>query len=239
MNWRTWSTLLVIFGMATIADAQITFHPNGNVGTAARWWGFNTAANAYLGYGGYGYGYGGYLGGTPAESYARGQADLIRAQGMANQSNAAAAVNYEKARSQYLANEQQWLQIRAQRQAMGEQRRAEELAADRAARERRNAMQASQPPTAELSMPVYNPGTGAAIWPEVLQAPAFESGRQSLDDLLKLKVHTGDTAAVNQQILETATALRSQLKTEIRNVPPQGYIEARKFLDQLIDESRA
>lgn len=231
------SCLVLCLCAVTLADAQVTVGVrNGNraavrtgvgVGLGAGWWG-----------GGWGFGPG-YTGSTPAESYARGQAELIRAQGQAFQAAAAGAVDFEQARAAYLENKLRWQQVRDERQAMGQQRRAEEAAAQRAARERRAAANPPSPGSTSIPDVQYDESTGTVSWPEVLQSPDFATGRMALEDLFKVKAHTGGTSDVNQQILESATSLRTQLKSEVRNLPPSGYIEARRFLDQVVNSVRS
>ena len=232
--------LLLVVGLAPLADAQINRGGvnrggiySGNRGgvtfryPVAGWWGMNAAAGYYGGYGN--------MGSTPAESYARGQAEMIRAQGEAYKNAAAGAIDYEQARAVYLENQQKWQQIQFERKQMGEQKRAEEQAAQRAARERRQASNPTPPP-AEISDLQYEPSTGNVTWPELLQGDQFTNGRKTLEELFKVKAHTGGTSDVNEQIFDAASALRTQLKSQVRQVSPNDYIEARKFLDQVIDD---
>lgn len=217
------------------ADAQVTVGVRSGNRAAVR-----TGVGVGLGMGWWGGGWNpGYTGSTPAESYARGQAELIRAQGAAFQAAAAGAVDFEQARAAYLENKLRWQQVRDERQAMGQQRRAEEAAAQRAARERRAAANPPSPGQTGIPDVQYDEATGTVSWPEVLQGPDFATGRMALEDLFKVKAHTGGTSDVNQQILESATNLRTQLKSEVRNLPPSGYIEARRFLDQVVNSVRS
>ncbi|OYW13512.1 MAG: hypothetical protein B7Z55_16735, partial [Planctomycetales bacterium 12-60-4] len=185
-------------------------------------------------YGGFGPGY--YTGTTPAESYARGQAEMIRAQGEAYRAAAAGAIDYEQARASYMENQLRWHQIQLERRQMGEQERQEHYAAERAARERRNSSAEPPPAATSLSDSQYDRGTGTITWPEVLQANGFANGRTEVEELLKLRARTGNTNDVSEQIYDATSAMLTQLKQQVKSLPPTGYIEARKFLTLLMSE---
>lgn len=231
MSTRLWIAAIACVGCSLASAAQVRFTPgtgfhNINVRyPGAWWWGAGAFAPGY------------YAGTTPAESYAMGQAALIRAQGDAYRAAAAGAIDYEQARRTFMENQQRWHEITLQRRQMGEQQRAERAAADRAARERRAL--ANPPSPIAMSDAQYDPKTGEVTWPELLQTDQFLSQRQQLDELLKLRAHTGKTADVDEQILQSATAFRNDLKQKIRQLPPSDYIESRKFLDSLINDARS
>lgn len=225
MSKRIVGGMLVFLVTASLLDAQVHFRRPYVRYPAAVGWGFNFGSVDFAS--------------TAAEGQARGQAALIQAQGQAMQAASVSAINFEQARSQYIQNRQQWDQIRQQRRDAAEQQRAADQAARRAERERLNAQAPPRPPAAGLSNLQVDPNTGDVTWPEVLQAEKFATSRAALQDLLKVRAHTGATADINQQIFDSATLFRNELRDEIRNLPPSGYIEARRFLDQLITESRS
>ncbi|MDZ4685546.1 MAG: hypothetical protein SH850_10825, partial [Planctomycetaceae bacterium] len=179
----------------------------------------------------------GYTGSTPAESYARGMSEVIRAEGDAYEAATRGAINYEQARASYMENKLRWHEISLQRQQMGEQQRAQNAAAERAARERRQASNPEKPPEL-LSDGQYDRATGAVHWPELLATEAFADQRAKLDEALKVKSHTGENFQVNQQIINLTQDMQTRLKGRIRDVPSSTYLEARKFLDQLGREAR-
>jgi len=196
-------------------------------------------------YGNHNYGYGGWWGGvgvnvgsigvTPAESYARGQADVLRAQGEAYEAAARGAIDYEQARTTYMENQQRWHEIQLERQRMGEQQRAEKQAADRAQRERRKYNQPPKP-AAELTDSQYDRATGTVHWPVLLSDSQFAMHREQLEQDLLMRAHVGPTSANDANILVETDALIAQLKSNIKNLPPTDYIEARKFLNLLKNE---
>jgi hypothetical protein len=136
-----------------------------------------------------------------------------------------------------MENRLRWHQIALQRQQMGEEQRAKKVAADQAARDRRLATAASRAPE-RLSDSQYDRTTGVIQWPEVLMTQPFAEERTQLDEALKVRAHTGDSFAVNQQILNLTTAMLERLKGHIRDIPSGSYMEARKVLDLLGKEMR-
>jgi hypothetical protein len=189
------------------------WHPYGN------WWG--------------GINYSGPIGVTPAESYARGQAETLRAQGEAYKNAAAGMVSYEQARSEYIKNQEQWLQLQAERRQYHDQK----AAADRAQLQRRLA--APRPEPVRLTDAQFDRSQGTLEWPALLQAAAYEADRKQLEELVGVRHHTGDAGAVSEQIITLAKAMQTKLKGQIREVDPHQYLDARKFLDALVNEARS
>lgn len=171
---------------------------------------------------------------TPAESYARGMAETIRAQGEANESNAQAMANYEVARSAYIDNQIKWQQYYRERQQDSLARRDAYYASERAKRERRQAMSASTASAPAAN--VADPHSGALDWPALLTGADFLTERQQLDELFVVRTQAGLTDDVAARIVETAKAMQLKLRGKIKDVPAGDYIEARKFLDQIAAE---
>jgi hypothetical protein len=221
MTMRSQITLagLILLATALTADSQVVVGPNGGVAPGGWWSGGTNFAS------------------TPQEGWARGQADLIRAQADAYETAARGAISYEQARTSYMENRLRWHQIALQRQQMGEEQRANKAAAERAARERRQATAVVKPPE-RLSDSLYDRTTGVIQWPELLMTSPFAEERALLDQALKLRAHTGDSFSVDQQILNLTTAMLDRLKSHIREVPSGSYLEARKVLDLLGKEMR-
>lgn len=206
--------------------------------------GFHGPYGGYrLPYGGYpgwwgGFNYSGNIGVTPAESEARGYAEAVRAQGQAYENISRGMVDYEKARSTYIENQKQWQETAIQRREMGLAQRNEYYAKERAKRERREAMNAEQSAPATLASSQYDRATGQIQWPELLQAAKYADDRQALEKMLEIRSQTGGAGGINEQIYTAARAMQSKLKTQIRDVSPQRYLESRKFLDLLATEAR-
>jgi len=226
MRWCVCLAGLVLVAFAMTADSQVVgvSGPRGNtaygVGYGTGWWGGGANFSS-----------------TPAEGYARGMSEVIRAQGDAYEAAARGAISYEQARASYQENKLRWHEISLQREQMGEQRRAEYAASQRAARERRQASNTQKPPEL-LSEGQYDRTAGTVHWPELLATDAFKDQRSKLEEALKVKAHTGENFQVNQQIVNLTQDMQTLLKGRIRDVPPSTYLEARKFLDQLAREAR-
>jgi hypothetical protein len=194
-------------------------------------------------YGGYpgwwgGFNYSGNIGITPAESQARGYAEAVRAQGEAYENISRGMVDYEKARSTYIENQKQWHETAIQRREMGLAQRNEYYAQERAKRERREAMNAQQTPPPMLGSSQYDRATGQIEWPELLQTDRFADDRKAIERMLEIRSQTGGAGGINDQIYAAARAMQTKLKTRIRDVTPQRYLESRKFLDMLATEAR-
>lgn len=233
---RHWlSAAGIIALLAMMAEAQIVYPGINPYQAFAN--PYNYVANPYNyvgGWGGINLGTN-YLGSTPAESYYRGQSELLRAQGQAYRDAAQGAVDYENARTTYLANKQQWLRLRDERQAVYQKNKQEYLANQRATRQRRQ-NQIPQMSAESLLSSQYNRQTGQVIWPEALQTAPFTDERLELEKLLEMRVHTGESTSLDQQAFETTEAMLATLKNQIRNIPASDYIDAKRFLGLLADE---
>lgn len=198
------------------------------------WWrsGFRTGVAtsyalpyAYGAYGGYPYG-GGY-----------GLGDALRGAGEYNLNTSQAMINTEEARSKYIDNKLKWTQVYWERQRIGKQALAEQYAEDRAARERWMANREPGAPP-RLTSSQLDPSTGKIYWPLPLTTPAYSGLRQKLDELYVLRASTDTNQELVNSIRNTANDLKTELKSNIREMTPNDYIEARKFLDSLAWEGQ-
>lgn len=216
----------LVCGFSSAVWSQVRVGPYGGIHRGypyGGWWG--------------GFNYSGNIGVTPAESQARGYAEAVRAQGQAYENVARGMVDYEKARSAYIANQKQWQETAQERQAMGLAQREKYFANERAKRDRRNAMATpTEPPT--LSSSQYDRGTGHVEWPELLAGVDYADDRKAMEELLGVRAHTGGTSVVNDRIYDAAKAMQAKLKLKIHDVTPQQYLESKKFLEMLADETR-
>jgi hypothetical protein len=180
--------------------------------------------------------YQGPVGVTPAESYARGMAELVRARSEAAEREARAMVDYEAARSEYLKNQEVWQKQAIERQREYDRRREERLAADRASRERRQMSQPATRSTPELSRSEYDPASGRIVWPKVLQnmtSGDATTARKRIAELAQVQATAGRSDALAQEVSVLLRQLQAELRAEIRNVPASDYIASRKFLEGL------
>lgn len=178
----------------------------------------------YRGYPGYGYG-GGY-------GYGTGYGDVIRSAGAYNLATSEALINEQEATSQYIDNSVKWVQAYHQIKRIGKEARNQEYAEQRATRDKWLAAKPSGAPPRLLSSQL-DPSTGKIYWPAALETEPFANQRKQLEELYVLRAHTGVTAELAENIRDTARAMQENLKADIRTLPPNMYLDARKFLDSL------
>lgn len=218
---RTRRMILPLGLVAGLASAALAQYGNTHVG-----WGIATP------WGGWGWNFSGPLGSTPAESYARGMADLTRARGEAYANAARGAIDYEAARKSYIENQQLWQESMQERRRMALSQREADTARRLASRDRWLATR-QQPATETLSEARFDKDTGHVEWPTGLQGDEFAAQRNSISQGLEILGRTsghGDTAI---QVVEQINALQADLKARITRMDAGEYIEARKFLDSL------
>jgi len=203
----------------------------GQYGNANFHWGYNTP------YGGWGWGYSGPIGTTPAESYARGMADLTRARGEAYQAAARGAIDYEAARQTYIQNQKLWQQTMDERRRMGLAERNAYYEQKRASRDR-YLQNRSRATTETLSASQYDPETGRISWPAGVADSAFEEDRQAVEQLLQMRAHTSANSMNAADIAQHCQNMLATMKSLITTIPAPDYIEARKFLEGLMAETQ-
>lgn len=203
----------------------------------ARWY-----VPPHIGYGGgYGYGYGGWGGAsTPASAAGHAMADMTRSQGVYNALTSAAMINNEEARSKYIENQKQWTEVYMMKQRIVEAEHARQKDEARARNERNREYKASHPSDLppRLTTSELDPATGAIAWPQALKRSSFDGLRQDIDSLFTARARTGTTSEMSDAIVKKVKALQDSLRSQIRDIVPQEYIDARKFLDRLSLEGR-
>jgi hypothetical protein len=172
---------------------------------------------------------------TPAEGMGRGVAAVIYAGGEAARNVSLAAINYEQARSQYLDNVAKATQIRWERKRLAESERAKDRAQALAARDRYLAAKKSGA-LPRLEPDQLDPNSGELFWPEALLDDEYFRCRQKLEKLFLLRTHASKPRHVSREIAAASQEMKSLLKTNIRELSPNEYIAARKFLDSLAYE---
>jgi len=219
--------------LALIAAAIMSFSLPGHPANAqfvnraaARWYGGAAAYGAGIQYGA------GYGATTAAESYQRGMADVIRAQGEAAESAARAARDRELARSQHIENQTKWLEEYNRRKRIGlaerDREQKERREASNRARHARNARRAEPPPTTQL-----DPDTGEIIWPELLQSDEYKPEREQVEELFRASKESGSSSPADSEVSQVIDVIRRTLKSHIHDVPAHKFIEADRFLKTL------
>jgi hypothetical protein len=120
------------------------------------------------------------------------------------------------------------------------QLREENLARAQARRERERYSPETLTAAARAGVPrplatdEFDPTTGKVQWPVTLQGPDFDALRETLDLLLKERASAPDDPEHSQKALAAAEELLQLLIANIRALPTNDYIAARRFMDSLI-----
>lgn len=204
---------------------------------------FAAMAGDWYGVGlGYGMGAGGMGWGgasTPESAAGHAMGDIIRSQGMYNQMTTAGMINVEEARSKFIENQRQWTEVYMQRERILAAQRAQRTQDARARNAQMQEFQATHSdipprlPTSEL-----DPLTGRITWPSALLRDGFAANRQQIDGLFATRAHAGTTSELTSQIARSVKGLQDELRKSIREIVPQEYMDARRFLDRLSLEGR-
>ena len=193
-------------------------------------------AQYYGGYGGYGGGWIDNRASTPAESYARGMADVIRSSGAANLLNSEAASRYEDARSKNLDNRVKYAETYYEKRRIHDAYMSEQTEKTREYLYRR----AERGPSIERLTPAeLDPVSGKVSWPLVLRDEPFDAYRKKLDAAFSQRETSlgaiGTQAYIDIQ--ETISAMEAELKQRIRDYPSAEYLKARDLLKRLAYEA--
>lgn len=221
---------VMAFGVvAGTAQAQIGWYRGPGVVTPYGYginYGYGVPYGVGLNY--YGGGY------SPVEGYQRGLADVIRSRGQAAENYSRARINNEEARRKYIENKLRWTEIYWQRKRLGEAELAKDHAEDRERRQRwieanRDRQLETLPPSQ------FDAETGGIEWPEALQADIYAEYRAQIEEELERQATSGSTSN-SPKIRSLARQMQSVLKEQIRSMPANDYIAARKFLDRLVNQ---
>ena len=186
-------------------------------------------------YTGYPYGYS--YSSTPAEGCLRGIADVIRSQGDYNLSSSAAAVNLSTAQQQEIENQKKWTQTYFEIRDINRQVFDAEQKRRRGSSEDwiRDA-EAGKPK--RLSPSELDAATGEIHWPILLTAQDYSSHRIELERAFAERAYQGVMGAETfLKVLQLTDELAANLKWRIRDLPPEEYVGAKRFLDSLAYEA--
>ncbi len=175
---------------------------------------------------------------TPAESFARGAADVIRARGQFNLLTSAAAINATEARARSIVNAQEGVKAYFNIRQLNRDYRQAERRPRPTKEDYERYARAARP--APLSPSELDTITGRVNWPILLQDDRFASMRAELEELLdrwavSRNLGHRDSFGAEQHLAvrRTADQLTEELREEVRNLPPQDYIAAKRFLRSL------
>lgn len=176
---------------------------------------------------------------TPASGIGHAAADVIRAEGMYNESTANAYLKFEQARRQYIDNQDRWTDafLARQRAIAAQHDRAHEEAIARHTRYREEQIgKAKLPP--RLGSAELNPNTGELAWPRALQRNTFSLDRFDIEQLLADRAKQGSTSELMEALDAKTRQMRQDLRDHIGELRTQEYLQARRFLQSLELESQ-
>ncbi len=167
---------------------------------------------------------------TVGESYSRGMADVIRAQGEQNLNNSVAAGNFEDARSKYLDNRIKSVETYWARREIYDRRMAEQAYARQQSREAFFSRTLLQP----LSDSQFDATSGRIQWPILCREQEFDGFRTTIDEafgqlatsgLLSMSEFTAASNAIRD--------FRGVLQQNRDNFPQDAVATALRFLIKL------
>jgi len=220
-------SLIVLVAAAALAGAAVTLGQTSQPIAPP-------SNSGYYGYGGYGGGY--HHASTAAEGAARGMADLVRSQGQTNLNNSAAAINYSVARRNQTDNRSAWTSTYFQMRQENRRARAAERGPRPSMADLVRYAQAGKPKP--LSPSELDNITGNVHWPMLLQVDDYQDSRYELEKIFKSRARTGTLSPSDfMRIRQVTTSMLDQLKGNIRELPPQQYMIAMRFLESLAYEA--
>ena len=189
-----------------------------------------STVNAYGGGGWPGYNTGG---STAAGSAMNGMASVISAKGDYNLSTSAAAVNMTQAQKNEIQNRQQWTNTYFDMRATNSAARKAE-AGPRPTMEQLVRIAREGAP-APITPSQVDPVTGRIDWPGPLQEESFAVERAELDKIMATRAQLGGLGYSDQEKARDAIdAMWKNLKSLVREIPPQVYVTSRNFLSSLM-----
>lgn len=194
-------------------------------------------ARSGIGHGAFGaYGWGGMPGfgqpTTAAGAAMSGMSQVISAAGQYNEQSSVAAINMTVAQKQALENDmlatQTYFAMRTANRAAKQAESTPRLTMEQLVKIAREG--APKP----LSSSQQDPVSGGLRWPSGLQQNSFNAGRDELDELFARRAKYGGLTFSDQmQAKQTVNSMFDELKSQIKQIPPQEYVACREFLRSL------
>jgi hypothetical protein len=164
--------------------------------------------------------------------------DLVRSRGLFNLQTSEAAIKATEARRSQIENRSTAIQS-----YFDDRQRSREL---------RSAERGPRPTVSDFARYARagrpqrpSPGeldtfSGRLFWPIVLQGEAFVQPRSALEELFKLRaLNRRMELSEYLQARQAVEAMAATLRDQIRQVPPDDYVAARRFLTSLAYEAQS
>lgn len=172
---------------------------------------------------------------TADERAARGLGNVIRSTGEANLLNSQAANNYEDARRKEMENRVYGTEAYFEVQKINRDER-EAAASPRATQDDLTRFAKENAPK-RLTASELDPLTGQIAWPPLLQQAAFAKDRAKLEAVFAQRAKSGRfTPEQRTEVDQRTRSLQTELKKNVSTYPPQDYVQAKRFLEQLAYE---
>ncbi|MCE9544570.1 MAG: hypothetical protein K8T25_03495 [Planctomycetia bacterium] len=178
---------------------------------------------------------------TAEESWARGAADVVRAQGENALNNSQALMNLTQVRSAEMDNNLKSAQTYFEMRNLNTQQRFGDYAEKKAVNSQKQLFrygQAGRPK--RPSRKELDPVTGKISWPFVLQTVDFKAPRQQMDQLFRLRASQEGAIGLDgyQAINAASDAMQDILKAHISSLDPTDYVNGKNFIERLVYEAR-
>ena len=174
---------------------------------------------------------------TAAEGFGRGLGDVIRSVGDYNLSTSEAAVNFSEARRRQIENNKLWVQTYFEMRDINRQAMVAELTKKRGNPEDWIRYAAAGKPR-PLTNSELDAVTGKIRWPLLLTGAEYAIQRAALERIFADRAYHGMIGADGYKLAMQATDdMLASLRMQIRELPPDQFIEARKFLQSLVYEA--
>jgi len=184
----------------------------------------------------WGYGSGQHHSSTYEEGVQRGMADVIRSAGAYNLMTSEAMNNVEDAKRKYIDNRVHSTEKYFEMRDINRKARAAERGPRPSMEDMIRYSDARKPN--RLSPSELDPLTGNITWPGILRGGQYDGDRKKLEDLYSLRAFNGYLNGDQlMQVNGSITSMQAALKQNVRNLPPQSYVQAKAFLESLAYES--
>jgi hypothetical protein len=242
-----WISFVVLLGIAPTLFGQraagplasSSINPGGESYPPPPYYGFGGRGYGGMG-GGYGWGMNGVTGGigsTAAGSYLGGLGMAIRAKGQYNLLTSEAAVNLTEARKRQMENQLQWTNTYFEKRRINKAYRDAERGPPPTQQDWVRMAHEAAPKRLEDG--ALDPVTGQIDWPTALRADIFAQDREQLDQLFAERAHTDGAVGLDMhsKIQAAVDSTMAKLKSHIRDLDANKYLQARSFLTGLAREA--
>jgi len=169
---------------------------------------------------------------TPAESAARGMADVTRSAGEKNLMDSQAAINVTEAQRNNIENRQLWTNTYFQMRETNRKYRDAERGPRPTMEDAVRYAQAGRP--RPLSPSEVDYVSGKISWPGPLTMGPFDASRDELNELYAKRSRQGGLNYEDQlEVRRLTDAMLADLKKQIKDIPPMDYTASRNFLQSL------